>query len=136
MVFIDTSALYAVLDRDDENHRSAAKTWERLLTSAVPLLTHNYVLIETAALVQHRLGVAALRAVHESMAPVIRIEWIQESQHRIAMEMVITAARRKLSLVDCASFVLMREHGVSDVFCFDAHFNEQGFRVVGPESAE
>jgi uncharacterized protein len=94
MVFVDTSAIYAVLDRDDENHGPAATTWERLLTSAVPMLTHNYELVETAALVQHRLGVAALRAVHENMAPVLRIEWVRESQHRIAMEMVIMAGGR------------------------------------------
>ncbi len=61
-VFVDTSAFYAVLDRDDANHSAARETWERLLRGAAVLLTSNYVLLETSTLVQHRLGVAALRA--------------------------------------------------------------------------
>lgn len=130
MVFVDTSALYAVLDRDDENHGRAAKIWERLLTSATPLFTHNYVLVEIGALVQHRLGVPALRAVHERMVPVLRVEWVRELQHRIGVEMVITTGRRKLSIVDCVSFVIMRDLGVSEAFCFDSHFVEQGFRTL------
>ena len=130
MVFVDTSALYAVLDRNDENHGKAAKAWARLLTSAVPLFTHNYVLVETAALAQHRLGIPALRAVHERMIPVLQIYWVHESHHRTATEMVMTTGRRKLSLVDCVSFVVMREHGVADAFCFDNHFREQGFRSI------
>ena len=52
MIFVDTSALYAVLDRDDANHTVARDTWESLLRSSQRLLTHNYVLLETAALVQ------------------------------------------------------------------------------------
>jgi uncharacterized protein len=131
MVFVDTSALYAVLDRDDENHDHAAKNWHRLITSAAPFITHNYVLVETAALAQHRLGLPAVRALHESMAPVLRVEWVTAEQHRIALEMTLTAGRRKLSLVDCVSFLIMRENGIADAFCYDNHFSEQGFRMVG-----
>jgi len=29
--------------------------------------------------------------------------------------------------VDCLSFQTMRQYGVRAVFCFDAHFGEQGF---------
>jgi predicted nucleic acid-binding protein len=56
VIFVDTSALYAVLDRDDENHAVARTTWERLLRSSNVLLTHNYVLLETVALAQSRLA--------------------------------------------------------------------------------
>ena len=44
--------------------------------------------------------------------------------------MVLTAQRKKLSIVDCASFLIMREQGVSEAFTFDKHFGEQGFTVV------
>ncbi len=130
MVFVDTSALYAVLDRDDQNHDKAARVWERLLVSPTRLLTHNYVLVETSALVQHRLGIPALRAVHERIVPMLQIEWVSESQHRIAVEMAITTGRRKLSIVDCVSFIIMRSNRVADVFCFDDHFVEQGFHLL------
>ena len=127
-VFADTSALYAVLDRDDANHGTASRLWRELLQAEDTLVTHNYVLVETSALLQHRIGVAAVRSFYEDMVPVFRIEWIDEARHRMAAGMVLSAGRRKLSLVDCASFVVMSELGIEEVFCFDRHFAEQGFR--------
>jgi predicted nucleic acid-binding protein len=60
-VFIDTSAFYALLDRDDANHQRAKDVWTNLLKNENTLLTSNYVLVETFALVQHRLGIEAVR---------------------------------------------------------------------------
>ncbi len=130
IVFADTSALYAVLDHDDTNHRSATKVWERLLSDSTILLTSNYVLLETSALVQHRLGIAALRALHEDVSPVLTIEWVTEAVHKAAVEATLTASRKKLSLVDCVSFHLMRAASVRVAFCFDRHFSEQGFEAL------
>ena len=47
---------------------------------------------------------------------------------------LLDAGRRKLSLVDCLSFAVMREMGIREVFVFDQHFAEQGFRCH-PETA-
>ena len=55
-VFIDTSGFIAVLDKDNARHAEAAKTWMDILTSEEDLVTTNYVLVETCALVQNRLG--------------------------------------------------------------------------------
>lgn len=97
------------------------------------VISHNYVLVETCALAQHRLGIAALRALQEDVFPVLQVEWIDESRHQTALEAALTAARRKLSLADCASFLVMRQLGIEKAFCFDEHFREQGFGVV-PET--
>ena len=130
MIFVDTSALYAVLDRDDANHTVARDTWESLLRSSQRLLTHNYVLLETAALVQTRLGIPALHAFHDRIVPILNIHWVTEAEHGTAMEMALAADRRRLSLVDCTSFLTMRSHTLSDAFCFDKHFAEQGFTLL------
>jgi predicted nucleic acid-binding protein len=97
------------------------------------LVTHNYVLVETSALAQNRLGMPALRAIEEIIMPVLRVQWITQTHHRTAVEMVLAAHRRKLSLVDCASFLIMREQGISEAFTFDKHFTEQGFHTVPSE---
>jgi len=68
-VFIDTSAFYAVFDRDDSNHSEAKNVWTRLIHEAATFLTSNYVLVETAALLQHRLGMAAVRVFQEEVVP-------------------------------------------------------------------
>jgi len=128
-VFVDTSAFYAVLDRDDANHAKARETWLRLLKQD-RLMTSNYVLVETAALLQHRLGLGALRAFTSDILPLLQVDWVNEQRHRAALEAVLAAGRKKLSLVDCVSFQTMRECGVRSSFCFDAHFREQGFEAI------
>ena len=52
------------------------------------------------------------------------------ARHEAAVEAVLTAGKRKLSLVDCVSFQVLRQLGVQAVFCFDEHFREQGFEVI------
>ena len=42
----------------------------------------------------------------------------------------LSLGRKKLSLVDCVSFIIMRHYGLENVFGFDRHFNEQGFNLV------
>jgi predicted nucleic acid-binding protein len=126
-VFLDTSGLYAVFDRDDRNHSSARAAWVEWLREGAVLLTNNYVLLETTALLQHRIGVAAVRALHEEVMPLLQLDWVTEERHRTGMEAVLAAAKKKLSLVDCVSFQTMRTRGVRTAFCFDARFREQGF---------
>ena len=129
-VFIDTSAFYSILDRDDVNHASAADTWLRLLRDEHALLTTNYVLLETCALLQSRLGIPALRAFHQDVVPLLQIDWVSEGRHNSGVEAALAASRKRLSLVDCIAFQTMRENGVQTAFCFDRHFLEQGFAIL------
>ena len=128
--FIDTSAFLAVLNAQDRFHPAARACWEQLLSDGAGLLTSNYVLLETTALLQSRFGIEALRLFDASVLPVLDVLWVDESLHRQAMSALLAANRRALSLVDCASFELLRRSGVEQVFTFDAYFGEQGFRVI------
>jgi predicted nucleic acid-binding protein len=129
-VFVDTSAIYAVFDRDDINHPRARVAWEQLLRESGSLLTSNYVLVEAGALLQHRLGLQAVRALYDDVVPLLTVEWITETIHRSAVASLLTASRRNLSLVDCVSFHVMRAASVQSAFCFDRHFREQGFLTL------
>lgn len=129
-VFVDTSALYAVINRQETSHRPAVEAWRHLLNEGSLLTTTNYVVLETIALLQHRLGLEAVRDFQEDIAPLLHIAWIDEARHWSGTNAVLAAGRRKLSLVDCISFRMMRDRGVRTVFCFDDHFREQGFDVV------
>jgi predicted nucleic acid-binding protein len=64
-VFVDTSALYAVLASDDWDHIVAASRWhapfDQVRLDPTLAVTHSAVVPEVAALVQRRLGMAALR---------------------------------------------------------------------------
>ena len=128
--FVDTSALYAVLDAADPNHSRAAVAWRALIERGEPLVTSSYVVVETVALVQSRHGFEAARRLVEDVLPVFDVVWVDEALHATAASAWLAAARRSLSLVDCVSFAAMRLRGLRQVFAFDAHFNEQGFAGV------
>jgi uncharacterized protein len=129
-VFVDTSALYALLDADQEQHAAAAAEWRRLIESDEPLLTTSYVLVETSALVQRRLGMTAVRALGDDLLPLIDVHWVDENDHLAALETFLDAGRRGLSLVDCTSFRVMRRHRIRRAFAFDADFAEQGITLL------
>jgi predicted nucleic acid-binding protein len=129
-IFIDTSAFFAGLDENDINHQKAKKIWNVLLNKHDPLITTNYVLIESFALIQRRLGMEAVRVFQEDILPLINIEWIDKSAHEAGINALLTASRKKLSLVDCVSFKVMRNLGVKKIFAFDPHFEEQGFEII------
>ncbi len=129
--FVDTSALYALLDRDDEHHPRAGAVWNKLLQAGDVLVTTNYVLVETLALVQHRLGIDAVRTFYEDICPVLRVEWVDSATHGAAVEAVLSARRRTLSMVDCAGFIVMRRLGIRRAFAFDPHFAQHGFKAPG-----
>ena len=129
MIFVDTSALYAVLDRSDENHQAAKGQWNDLLQGDEALLVSNYIVVETAALVQSRLGMDALRGLCDEVLPVFTIHWVTEAEHTQSTHALLSANRRQLSLVDCSSFQVMRQRGSRTAFAFDPHFEEQGFEM-------
>jgi predicted nucleic acid-binding protein len=128
--FVDTSAFLAVLDADESSHGRADRIWTRLLDQREGLVTTSYVLVETLALTQARLGLEATRAFHLEIIPVLRVVWVDQDVHQAAMAALLTANRKRLSLVDCASFEVMRREGLTRAFALDRHFTEQGFQLV------
>ena len=93
-------------------------------------MTSNYILLETLALLQNRLGMEATRAFHDDLLPLINIEFVSSGAHRSGVAALLSASRRDLSLVDCVSFEVMRTSGINTVFAFDKHFKEQGFTLI------
>jgi predicted nucleic acid-binding protein len=128
--FIDTSAFFAVLDETDNNHKMAALIWGDLLERDALLITTNYVILECFALMQNRLGRDAVRIFQEDVLPLVTIQWVGEDEHRAGVVSFLTAGGRRLSLVDCVSFVVMRALGLKEAFCFDRDCEEEGFMCL------
>jgi predicted nucleic acid-binding protein len=125
-VFVDTSAVLAILDEDDLYHREAAETF-RALMAGTELVTHNYVEVETLTLARRRLGPGAVALLTDRLLPSMTTTWVDEPLHRAAL-----AAHRgtgaSVSLVDNVSFEVMRREGIDQAFAFDADFEAHGFR--------
>lgn len=134
-IFVDTSALLTILDAAEQRHEQAHRVWIHLLDGNENLVSTNYVLVETIALAQNRLGLASVAALQQDVVPALAITWIDEAVHESAVGALLTAGRRRLSLVDCTSFEIMRRLGIRQVFAFDPHFAEQGFECL-PTAAQ
>lgn len=128
-VFVDTSALYAILDRDDDNHADAGNAYAALLERA-RLLTHSYVVVEASALVQRRLGMDAVRALVDDVLPALELVFVDEALHTAATAALLASGARDISLVDWTSFELMRRLGLTEAFAFDDDFTRAGFVLV------
>ena len=129
-VFVDTSALVAILHGTDAHHARAARIWRALVERDTDLVSSNYVLIEATALLQSRFGLDAVRDLADTIAPLLRVVFVTDDVHASALAALLAANRRHLSLVDCVSFATMRRLSMTRAFAFDPHFAEQGFELV------
>ena len=128
-LFIDTSAFYALMDGSDRFHDAAAGSLQDFLETDAHLFTSNYVVLETLALLQHRLGFDAADTWYRDILGIIGVIWVDRDIHDRAYELWLSLGRRRLSFVDCVSFAVMRQNKIEAVFGFDVHFAEQGFIV-------
>ncbi len=128
--FVDTSAFIAILDKDDNYHAKARVAWTGLLEQKADLITTSGILLETVAIIQHRMGINAVKAFNSAIYPLLEVVWIDKDLHDVGVNSVLLAGRKKLSLVDCISFNVMRQRELQYAFTFDKHFRQQGFKSV------
>jgi len=129
MIFIDTSAWYAVEVEDDVNHKAACKFIAQITSGKHGAgITTDYILDETLTLLRSRRGLdSALSFINKfRKSKSIRVFWINEDLFDKALDTFQSSGSKKWSFTDCTSFALMRELNVSEAFCFDMHFREAG----------
>ena len=126
-VFVDTSAVMALLVPTDRFHRAAKRIFQELWGREVPLVATSYVLLETYALLGRRIGPLAISRFRRKLAPLIRPIWVDPPLHERGLDLLQVRSVRDLSLVDTVSFVVIREQGIEEVFAFDHHFDDEGF---------
>jgi len=131
-VFVDTSGFYGFLDRTDTFHEVSSQLFLRAESESWQLLTSNYVIHESWALIQARLGWEAVEDWLVAMVSRCEIVWVDESLHLRAASRARQARERRLSLTDCSSFEVMLARGCREVIADDAHFTQQGFMLPQP----
>lgn len=131
-VFVDTSAFLSILNRDDADFMGAQQIWSLLAQQRSALVTTNYVLVETFALLQNRLGKSAVHDFHYYFVPLLHVTWVDSQLQQAGITAVLAANRRRLSVVDCVSFAVCWQRNIQQVFAFDHHFTEQGFTCLTP----
>ncbi len=133
-VFIDTSGWIAILNADDRFHAEAAERLREFGSVGLPLVTTDWVIAEvgnglarTAA--RTRLAEAVEIFRRSRSARLVRID---EETFRRALALYGQVSDKTWGLVDCASFVVMREQSTLDALTSDRHFEQAGFRCLLP----
>lgn len=131
-LFADTNYWIAILNPRDRLHdraQSAAKQHaERTIVTTEMVLTEVFSSFARFG-PSIRSAVANLeselrRSSNVDLVPQTRV------QFRTACELYRARDDKSWSLVDCASFCLMNERGMSDALTNDAHFEQAGFRAL------
>jgi predicted nucleic acid-binding protein len=131
-VFIDTSAVFALLVPTDQAHERACRIFDRLRAREAVLITTSYSLVETNALLERRFGRSATAAFRSDFAPLLDIVWVDEDLHERGLDLLLQRPSG-LSLVDAVSFIIIRDRKLDEVFAFDRHFELEGFPMAGGE---
>jgi len=133
-LFIDTSGFYALLVGTERDHRAVLDAFRVAAERGRRMVTTNYVLVETTGLLQHRIGLAPVRDLEERILPLVTVHWVSSELHRRAVERLFRTDKRKVSLVDVMSFIVMDAEGLGDVLGLDPDFAAEGFRLL-PDAA-
>jgi len=133
IIFVDTSAWYAIQDKSDANHNTAAIFVKESMARKYGMVTTNYILDETYTLILERIGYKfAVQFKHivdimlnSHTLTIIRIsESIEESAWEVFEQFNVD---KKWSFTDCTSKVVMEQRRINEVFAFDHHFEQMGF---------
>ena len=127
-VFVDTSALYALLDADDDGHDRAVRGRDAVGDDV--LVTHGYVVAETISLVRRRLGAEAAGRLIDEFLPALDIVDVDGQLRQAATRAYRPAVRSSVSFVDQTSFQFMRQREIVRAWALDADFATAGFELV------
>ncbi|MCP4622133.1 MAG: PIN domain-containing protein [bacterium] len=130
MIFADTSGLFALLVKNDVMHVRAKLNFAYFAEHRVQLLTSSFVLVETAALLQRRVGLETVHDFQSKIMPLLEMIWVSGDWYTRAIQRLFALNNRNISLVDCLSFEIMESREITQAFTFDQHFPENGFNIA------
>jgi predicted nucleic acid-binding protein len=131
-VFLDTSFAIALSSITDQNHARAVKLANQIETDKTRLVTTQAILLEIGnALSKQKYRVAAIQLL-ESLEtdPSVEVVLLTNSLYRLAFNLFKKREDKEWGLVDCLSFIVMQERGISDALTADTHFQQAGFRAL------
>jgi predicted nucleic acid-binding protein len=129
-IFLDTSYLLALIRKKDARHEAALTA---SANHAGPFITTDLVLVEFA----NCLSQPPYRATAVAIIEKIRsdrntrvVSFDSEGMEKaLALYLYKGRPDKAWGLVDCFSFVVMKEGRLKVALCFDEHFRQAGFEV-------
>jgi hypothetical protein len=131
-VFVDTSGLYALVEKNDAHHRAARRVVEKLLHGGRKLVLTDYIIDETTTLANacsgKHVAMRVLGLVEQSEG--IRIEWVGSLRFEATTTFFRKHTDHGYSFTDCTSFIVMNELELTQAMTTDKHFPQAGFEAL------
>jgi uncharacterized protein len=130
-LFVDTAGWGHLVDQSQEHHGQAAAIYRTARQQQRGIITTNYILTELVALLTSPLRIPRPQIVAFinglKMSPHIEIVHVNPTLAAQAWQLLTQRQDKTWSLVDCSSFVIMQERGISEALTTDHHFEQAGF---------
>ncbi len=127
--FVDTFYIVALVNKRDEFHEKAKELVLEFDNQS--LLTTDAVLLEIGNSLARSYKQKSIQIIDEFLSSEeIEIVRLDEILFEKAFELYKTHADKSWGLVDCISFVVMKERGITDALTCDKHFSQAGFRAL------
>jgi hypothetical protein len=133
LIFVDTSAWYAIEVEDDVNHEAAYRFLSKIASGKHGVsITTDYVLDEALTLLRVRRGLPSASAFIDKIkkSKSIRVFWVDYDLFEKALGIFRKSDHKLWSFTDCTSFALMNDLSVIEAFTFDDHFREAGLQAL------
>ena len=130
-IFADTAGWGHLVDPTQAYHNSAAIPYRSARQQGHTFITTNYILTELVALLISPLRIPRPHIVAFitglKASPHVDIVHVDPTLDAQAWQLFIERPDKEWSLVDCASFVIMRQRGLREALTTDHHFEQAGF---------
>ncbi len=130
--FLDTSFVYASVNKRDQWHERALKWQIRLVESNTPLLTTQFILVEIAdglASINFRQKAAQILR-NFAQNPLIEVVPFSDELYNATLDFYENRQDKKWGFTDCSSFVVMAERNLTDALTVDDDFQQAGFHAL------
>ena len=128
-ILVDTSFIIALVNERDQYHQPAIESADQY--DGQSLVVTDGVLLEVANALARGYKVEAIQIIEDLLsAEDVEVVHITINLFNKAFELYKTHQDKTWGLVDCVSFVVMRDQGINTALTFDRHFIQAGFQVL------
>lgn len=131
-IFIDTSALIALMNKKDQFHARAIDILVTIKKGGSNLISTSHVFAETVTRIERKVSAKQAILAGNMIRNNERIKIIVPQKDIIdnAWKIFQKYQDQEFSFVDCISFALMKELSLTKAFAFDKHFKIIGFEIL------
>jgi len=128
-MLVDTLFVVALVNERDQYHERAAALARRY--DGYPLLITDAVMLEIGNALARGYKAEAVAIIEEFLsADEVEVVGLTRDLFDRAFELYKTHRDKEWGMVDCVSFVVMRDAGIRSALTFDRHFVQAGFEAL------